>query len=324
MTRNSILKGFLWAATLGLLAAQTPTLQMNVVYVCPAAQAVMKVFSCAGPAATDMCDVQTANGRGNMRGKSTRQQVMGLLPLCHPQTAAEAAAAAKVAAGAPAAGARPAAGAGGFKVGDEVEIMTAGGWMDAKITQVNGNLYSVHAANGGDVQKSYPAELRRLGKLTAEDHANGQWELHDKVQVTVQGKVMEGEISGYNGNDFDVRVPGGTVHTNVQNLRMSTAPPPAVRAAGVAPKAGLTSCAGKFEGRYAPNQGGGFTLTFRSGKATESGPIIGPDQEFECWTGGGKVYLYKAGEFSTDESLDMNNDGTLEDPVIGELKKKGN
>jgi hypothetical protein len=324
MTRNLILKSFLWMATLSLLPAQTPTLQMGVVYICPSVQAVMKVFSCAGSAATDMCDVQTANGRGNMRGKSTRQQVTSLLPLCHPQTEAEAAAAAKAAAGAPAPASGPATGAGGFKVGDEVEVLTAGGWMDAKITQVNGSLYSVHAANGGDARKSYPTELRRLGKLTAEDHANGQWELHDKVQVTVQGKVMEGEISGYNGNDFDVRVAGGTVHTTAQNLRMSTAPPPAVRAAGVAPKAGLASCAGKFEGRYAPTQGAGITLTFRSGKATESGLIVGGDQEFECWTGGGKIYLYKAGEFSTDESLDINNDGTLQDPLVGELKKKGN
>jgi hypothetical protein len=319
-----ILKGLLFTGTMSLLLAQAPSLQMGAVYVCPAVQAVMKVFSCAGNAPTDMCDVQTANGRGNMRGKSTRQQVMSLLPLCHVQTEAEANAAAKAAANAPAPGSRPAAGPGGFKAGDEVQILTAGGWMNAKVTQVNGNSYSVHAENGADVQKSYPAELRRIGKLTAEDHANGQWDLHDKVQVTVQGKVMEGEISGYNGNEFDVRVPGGTVHTNVQNLRMSTAPPPAVRAAGVAPKPGLASCAGKFEGRYAPNQGGGFSLTFRSGKATESGPIVGGDQEFECWTGGGKVFLYKAGEFSTNESLDINNDGTLEDPVIGELKKKGN
>ena len=227
MTRNAILKVLLWTATVGLLPAQTPTLQMGTVYVCPSVQALMKVYSCAGPAATDMCDVQTANARGNVRGKATRQQVMTLLALCRPQTAVEAQAAGKAASAAPASGSRPASGAGGFKVGDDVQILTAGGWMTAKVLQVNGNAYFVHAENGGDVQKTYPAELRRIGKLTAEDHAAGQWELHDKVQVTVNGKVMEGEISGYTGNDFDVRVPGGTVHTNVQNLRMSTAPPPA-------------------------------------------------------------------------------------------------
>jgi hypothetical protein len=63
---------------------------------------------------------------------------------------------------------------------------------------------------------------------------------------------MEGESSEYHANEFDVRVPGGTISTTLQNIRSSTAPPPAVRPAGQVPKPGLVSCAGKFEGLWEP------------------------------------------------------------------------
>jgi hypothetical protein len=49
---------------------------------------------------------------------------------------------------------------------------------------------------------------------------------------------------------------------------------------------------------------------------------FGEDDEFECWMGGGKVYLHKPGE-SQDVPLDINDDGTLQSP-FGELKRKGN
>src|SRR5579862_1274869 len=147
---------------LGGLLAQTSALQLGVMYECPAVQARMKAYSCTGPAATDVCDVETfPRGRPSMRGKSTRQQVTMLLAVCHVQTADEAKAAASGAPPAAPAGAQT--GAGGFKVGDELQILTAGGWMNAKVLQVRGNSYFVHAANGGEVWKSYPAELRRLG-----------------------------------------------------------------------------------------------------------------------------------------------------------------
>ena len=138
----------------------------------------------------------------------------------------------------------------------------------------------MHGTNGAEVWKPYPTELRRIGKLTAEDHANGQYDLRDKVQVNYQGRWMEGEISGY--NEFDVRVPGGTITTTLQNIRPSTASPPAVRPAGQVPKPGLVSCAGKFEGRWEPPSGlGGLRIVFRSGKAkvTEG---LGGEMEFEC------------------------------------------
>jgi hypothetical protein len=52
--------------------------------------------------------------------------------------------------------------------------------------------------------------------------------------------------------------------------------------------------------------------------------ILGTDEEFECWTGGGKIILHKAGESNaTDMPIDVNNDGTVDTPM-GEIRKKGN
>jgi len=100
-----------------------------------------------------------------------------------------------------------------------------------------------------------------------------------------------------------------------------TAAPAANAKAAQPPKPGLVSCAGKFEGRYAPSTGLiGLTIVFRAGKATLSGPLMDPE-ETECWTGGGKIVLRKPGE--PDMPMDINDDGTIESP-FGELKKKGN
>jgi hypothetical protein len=299
---------------------------MNVMYSCPALQAALKVYSCAGPAAGDLCDVETFSpGRPASRGKSPRQQVTTVLAVCHVQTAAEAKGAAN--GGGPAAApAGPQVGAGGFKVGDNVQVLTAGGFMAAKILQVRGNSYYVHAANGGEAWKSYPAELRRIGKLTMDDHANGQYDLNDKVQVMFDGRWVESEIHGSDGNgQFEVDVPGGRrAWVPLQSIRASTAPPPAPPKTGVAPRPGLTSCAGKYEGRYATTGGvGSFQITFRSGKATVNGGI-GDDETFECWMGGGKITLHTpGGDPKTDMPLDINDDGTLQTP-FGEIKRKGN
>jgi hypothetical protein len=86
----------------------------------------------------------------------------------------------------------------------------------------------------------------------------------------------------------------------------------------------LTSCTGKYEGRYATTGGvGSFQITFRSGKATVGGGL-GDDETFECWTGGGKIILHTpGGDPKTDMPLDINDDGTLQTP-FGEIKRKGN
>ncbi|MEO8049592.1 MAG: hypothetical protein ABI833_04180 [Acidobacteriota bacterium] len=309
-----------------ILGAQTPGLQMNVMYECPAVQTALKVYSCAGPAVGDWCDVETfSRVRPAARGNSTRAQVMAMLGICHPQTAAEAKAAAS-GGGAAAAPAGPQAGVGGFKVGDDVRVLTAGGFMDAKVTQARGNSYFVHAANGADVWKSYPTELRRIGKLSLEDHANGQYDLNDRVQVMVNGKWVESEIHGINADEFEVDIPGGRrAWVKLQSIRASTAPPPGPPKSGVPPLPGLTSCAGKIEGRYASTGGfGTLQITFRSGKATLGGGLGGDMETVECWMGGGKIYLHKPGDDpKVDMPIDINDDGTLQTP-LGEIKRKGN
>jgi hypothetical protein len=331
----SPLKILLFVVPMASVLAQATALQFNVVYVCQPPYS-FKFLSCAGTNPSDMCDVQSfAGGRPFQRGKSTYQQVMTLLPKCHLQSAAEAQAAAR---GAAAPGANPAMnqsgpGPGGFKVGDTVRILSDG-WQEGKIIQIHGVSYVVHLPNGVDVSKMWPMEVRRVGKLTAEDHAAGQYDLHDRVQVLVNQRWMEGEVRGQNLNMYSIKVPGvdtgfgsDIVDTTPENIRMSTTAPPAAaaqRAAGQAPKPGLVSCAGKYEGRWEHVSGmGGMKVVFRSGKATIT-EGLGGEMLFDCFTGEGKVVFYKAGSlkpFSYD--FDINNDGTLQTP-LGAIKKMGN
>jgi hypothetical protein len=333
--RFSALRGLLFAVPIAGVLAQAPALKMNIVYECRPPFSI-KVFSCTGANANDQCDVQSFNaGRPFQRGKSTYPQVMALLPQCHVQTPAEAQAEARGAvAPAPIQGANQnGAGPGGFKVGDTVRVLIDG-WQEAKIIQVHGASYMVHLPNGIDVSKMWPWEIHRVGKLTAEDHAAGQYDLHDRVQVLVNGRWMEGEIRGQHLNMYDIKVPGvdtgfgsDIVNTTSENIRMTTTPappPPAQRAAGQVPKAGLVSCAGKYEGRWEHVSGmGGMRVVFHSGKATIT-EALGGEMPFDCFTGGGKVVFYKAGSFTPfSYDFDINNDGTLQTP-LGAIKKMGN
>jgi len=333
--------------------AQTPALQINVVYVCTDGQS-FKVFSCNDT--TGACDYQNyKKGQAYQRGEALRVQLAALLPAkCHVQTPAEAQVdphggeippapspfKARASSGSNGSGSSPAAvnaqasGPGGFKVGDTVRVLIDG-WQEGKVIQVHGRSYVVHLSNGIDVSKMWPYEIHRLGKLTAEDHAAGQYDLHDRVQVLVNGKWMEGEIRGQNNvNMYDIKVPGvdtgfgsDIVNTTADNIRMSTTPappPPAQRASGQPPKAGLTSCAGKYEGRWEHVSGmGGMKVVFRSGKATIT-EGLGGEMPFDCFTGDGKVVFYKAGSFTPfSYDFDINNDGTLQTP-LGAIKKMGN
>jgi hypothetical protein len=333
--------------------AQTPALQMNVVYVCTDGQS-FKVFSCTD--ATGACDYQNyKKGQAFQRGEALRVQLTALLPAkCHAQTAAEAQAdphrgeippapspfkahAASVGNGsgsAAAASSQAGPGSGGFKVGDRVRVLVDG-WQEATITEVHGRSYVVHLSNGVNVSKMWPYEVHRVGKLTAEDHAAGQYDLHDRVQVLVNGKWMDGEVRGQNNvNMYDIKVPGvdtglgsDMVNTTAENIRMSTKPAPAAaaqRAAGQAPKPGLVSCAGKYEGRWEHVSGmAGMKVVFRSGKATIT-EGLGGEMPFDCFTGDGKVVFYKAGSFTPfSYDFDINLDGTLQTP-LGAIKKMGN
>jgi hypothetical protein len=308
--------------------AQTPSLELGKVYQCPAGIS-FRVVSCTGTGASDQCDVQSSvNGQPNPPGKSNRQQVLTLLPLCHPQTTAEANAPQR-GASAPN-GQVPAAaqaGVGGFKVGDTVQIDTAFGWADAKVLKINGNSYFVHAQTGADVWKTYPNELRRIGPINAEDRAHGLYAMHDRVQINVQGQWMDGEIITERGLEYQVQLNGNrTAWGSGQNLRLVTtadkAAPQAPKA-GTPPKPGFTSCAGKIEGRYSSSGGlGMLSISFRSGKAAIT--ELAGEEEFECWTAGDKIILHKPGESNvTDMPIDVNNDGSLDTP-LGEIRKKGN
>jgi hypothetical protein len=169
-------------------------------------------------------------------------------------------------------------------------------------------------------------EVRRVGPLTAKDRAAGQYNLKETVQVNVNGTWEVGEIIVMNGLEYQVQLAGRrTVWANGRIMRPATAAAkPAVKS-GVPPKPGLTSCAGKIEGRYASTGGfGSMTIVFRSGKAIMRDAIGDNDVELECWMGGGRVYLHNPGESaSQDMPLDINDDGTLQSP-FGELKRKGN
>jgi hypothetical protein len=215
--------------------------------------------------------------------------------------------------------------ANGFRIGDVVEINTGQGWMKGTILSANGNVYRVRSQIGIDTTKLYPDEVRRIGPPTAKDRAAGQYNLHDAVQVNVNGTWVDGKVIATLGLEYQVELPGRrTVWANAQTMRPGTAAPkPAAPRAGGPPKPGLTSCAGKIEGRYASTGGlATMSIVFRSGKAAMRLPYSQEDDDLECWMGGGKIYLHKPGE-SQDMALDINDDGTLQSP-LGELKKKGN
>lgn len=221
-------------------------------------------------------------------------------------------------------GATPRTVANGIKVGDAVEVVTGFGWTPAKVVAINGNSYRV-LVQGIQVTKDYPTEVRRIGAATAQDHANGQYKLGDRVQVNFEGRWIDSKVITTLGMEYQVELPGNrTAWVNPQNLRPSAAAPAAAAPkSGVPPKQGMTSCAGKIEGRYATTGNfGAFTITFRSGKATMT-DVGGNDEVFECWMGGGKLLLHQPGKSNLDMPIDINNDGTLQTP-LGEIKKKGN
>jgi hypothetical protein len=318
--RLSILRSLSFVVPMANLLAQTPALQLNTMYQCGPGQ-TFKVLSCAGNANMDQCDVQPyTNGQAVQRGPAPRQQVMALLSICHLQSAAEA-----KGGGAPA---TARAGVGGFKVGDTVQINTAFGWANAKVLQVNGNNYLVHSETGADVWKPYPSELRRIGPLNAEDHANGLYDLHDRVQVLFQGKWVDSEVITTRalGQEYEVTLPGNqTVWASPKDMKfVSVAPPKPVTKAGVPPKPGFISCAGKIEGRYTMSNGGpGLRIVFQAGKANIDSPLGA--EERECWISGNQIILRLVGDFlngGQDLSFDLNKDGTLDSTEFGELKKK--
>jgi hypothetical protein len=159
-------------------------------------------------------------------------------------------------------------------------------------------------------------------------------------QPLMRGKSQRGQILAV---DTRCATQGRALARNAQPVTVHRAPgqtsapggqadPPAPPA-GQAPKRGLISCAGRFEGRYGPAGGGpGPTIVFRSGKATlrepdvvmTNGKMTGltSEKEAERWTGGDKIYLRWLDGTRYDFPIVINDDGTIDTPE-GELKKKG-
>jgi hypothetical protein len=135
----------------------------------------------------------------------------------------------------------------------------------------------------------------------------------DRLEAFLFGEWTKSELLGIDGTQYNVRLPDGAKYwlpaTQVRKVAPSVP-------AGQAPKPGLTSCAGKFDGTYL-SPSGFPSIVFHSGKASVEG-----DEAVECWTGGGKIYLHTAGT-SADQDFVMgiNDNGTLDTP-LGEMKKK--
>jgi hypothetical protein len=305
-----------------LLGAQGAALRYNVLYACPDPLRLM-VLSCTGEDPSATCEMQGYNLKQPTRRRPVpRTQVNAMLQMCHVQTRAEAEADAHGGQAMNGGGAMGQAESNGIRVGDQVEVVTGFGWTPAKVLAISGNSYRV-LANGVQVTKDYPSEVRRIGPLTARDHAAGQYALGDRVVAHVDGGWVEGKVVATMGREYQVDFPNNrSAWVGPENLRPSSAPPPAAPKSGVAPKPGMSSCAGKIEGRYATTGSfGSFQIVFRSGKATMID--MGSNEEvFECWTGGGKILLHQPGKDNLDMPIDINDDGTLQTP-LGEIKKKG-
>lgn len=209
----------------------------------------------------------------------------------------------------------------GIKAGDTVTVGTGQGWVMAIVVGAQGHLFNVRIVNGPVVPKRYPTELRRRGKATAYDRANGVYEVGDVVKVNYEGQWIDSKILTGMGMEYQVALPGNMMAwAKPEQIRfVSEAPAPKVAEAGKPPRPGLVSCAGKIEGRYASSGIPPVQMTFRSGKVTMS--LMGENQAGECWTGDGKIFITIAGEAEAME-IDINDDGTLTSPM-GELAKKG-
>ena len=215
-------------------------------------------------------------------------------------------------------------------VGDIVQTGLNGQNVVGEVIRIRGNTADLNLGQNNVSQLVTFDNLKVLQKAGA--GAKSTCAIGDTVRVPyVANTVMTGRLMKTNGDycEFDASGSGFTGWAKCSEIRRASGDTcaPAVAATGrtgaagaaTPPRPGLVSCAGKFEGRYAPSTGlVGLTIVFRSGKATLSGPLM-DNETFDCWTGGGKIILHKQGE--DDLPIDINDDGTLDTP-LGELKKK--
>ena len=232
-------------------------------------------------------------------------------------------------------GAAITAGAQTVGVGDIVETNVNGRQILAEVTRAAGAVADVNAGQNNNVPLLRVEDMNVVQK--AGTGGKSACAVGDAVQVRyIAGTVFSGRILKTNGAycEMDSSGSGFTGWRRCSEmLRPSggTCAPPAAaqgRAGGAAPAAGpqpprpgLTSCAGKIEGRYSTAAGlGGLTIEFRSGKATLKGPLA-DDETVECWISGAKIVLHNPKD-PNDLELDINKDGSIDTP-FGEIKKKG-
>jgi hypothetical protein len=117
-----------------VVAAQPAAFNLNTIYSCPNS-VTFKVTACAGPAASDLCDVQMYAGGQPLRpGRSTRTQIMTLLPRCSANGQITTGAGQPTATAAATAPYRP---GGKFQENDHVRVLIQGqGWMDGTIVRI--------------------------------------------------------------------------------------------------------------------------------------------------------------------------------------------
>ena len=221
-------------------------------------------------------------------------------------------------------------------VGDIVETNVNGSQILAEVTRAAGAVADVNAGQNNNVPLLRVENMNVVQK--AGTGGKSSCAVGDAVQVRyVANTVFSGKILKTNGAycEMDSSGSGFTGWRKCSEMLRpagGTCAPAAAaaqgRAGGTAPAAGpqpprpgLTSCAGKIEGRYSTAAGlGGLTIEFRSGKATLKGPLV-DDETVDCWFSGTKIVLHNPKD-PNDLELDINKDGSIDTP-FGELKKKG-
>jgi hypothetical protein len=140
-----------------------------------------------------------------------------------------------------------------------------------------------------------------------------RFKVGDTVEVLLFGEWTKGQLVAIGRKQYNVQLPAGQKYwLRAAEVRKVAPPSPS----GQPPKPGLTSCAGKIDGKYS-SPSGFPSIVFHSGKASVQG-----DDEVECWMGGGKIYLHTTGtRADQDFVMGINSDGSLDTP-LGEIRKK--
>ena len=97
----------------------------------------------------------------------------------------------------------------GNNPGDTVNVATGQGFVLAIVTAREDHIFQVRIINGPGAFKRYLGEVRRRGKTTAYDRANGIDEVEDRVQVRYEGKWIDSRVITVAGMEYQVALPFG-------------------------------------------------------------------------------------------------------------------